>query len=70
MLVTSGLGAKAPAMTKIPRIAYRTFRHIQPALTTPINARKNTRMGISKMMPNPMMIVRNKSVYSPIVIIG
>ena len=40
MLLMSGVGARAPATMKMPRMAYRMFRHIHPALTTPIKARK------------------------------
>ena len=36
----------------------------------PISERKNTRIGISKTIPSPAMMVRNKSVYSLTVIIG
>ena len=46
------------------------MRHIQPAVTMPISARKKTRIGNSKISPIPMMMVRKRSVYSPIVIIG
>ena len=46
------------------------FLHIQPAVTTPIKDRKKTRIGSSKTTPSPRITVRNRSVYSPIVIIG
>ena len=46
------------------------LRHIQPALTMPMSARKNIRIGISKITPRPTMMVRNRELYSLSVIIG
>ena len=36
----------------------------------PISARKNIRIGISKIRPMPSTMLRKSCVYSPIVIIG
>src|SRR5690242_27844 len=70
MFMMSVVGVTIAAIMKITRMEYLRLRHIHPGLITPIKDRKNTRIGISKMTPSPMMIVRNRSVYSPIVIIG
>jgi hypothetical protein len=62
----SVVGVTIAATTKITRMEYRTFRHIQRAVTTRIRARKKMRSGISKMRPRPTMTVKNSFVYSPI----
>jgi len=66
----SVVGVTIAARTKMASMEYRRLRHIQRAVITRIRARKKTRMGISKINPSPMMIVRNSLVYSPIVISG
>ena len=70
IFMMSVVGVRIAAMMKITRIEYRKFRHIHPAVTRPIKDKKKTSIGNSKITPIPMMIVRNKSVYSPMVIMG
>src|SRR5262249_17092425 len=66
----SVVGVRVPATTKIPKTKYRRFRHIHPAVTMPIRERKKTRIGISKITPNPMITTRKSELYSPRVIMG
>jgi len=62
----SVVGVTIAATTKIASTEYRRFRHIQRAVITRIKARKNTGIGISKISPRPMNIVKNNFACSPI----
>src|SRR3954447_22676536 len=70
MLRMSVVGVTIAAMMKITRMEYLKFFHMNPALMMPISARKNTKIGISKISPMPRMMLRNNDVYSFTVIIG
>ncbi len=70
MLKMSGVGVTMAATTKMSKIAYRKFFHMNLALTIPINERKKIRIGISKIRPMPRMMLRKSDVYSEMVIMG
>ena len=70
MFKTSVVGVTMAAIMKMIKIEYRKFFHKNDGLIIPIKPRKNARIGNSKIAPSPIMMVRNRSVYSPIVIIG
>jgi hypothetical protein len=61
MFRMSAVGVMMAEIIKMTRIAYRRFRNLQRAVITRITAKKNTRIGISKISSSPTMIVPNTS---------
>jgi hypothetical protein len=70
MFKMSAVGVTIAAIIKDGDYGVPQIPHIQRAVITLIKARKNTRIGISKINLRPMVIVTNSFVYSPIVVIG